>query len=47
MVQGDLVRQELERHETMEFHILRFIDHAHTTTAELLYDAIMRNGLAD
>ena len=31
----------------MEFHILRFIDHAHTTTAELLYDAIMRNGLAD
>jgi len=47
MVRGDLIGQKLERHEPMEFHILRFIDHAHTTIAELLYDAIMRNGLAD
>ena len=31
----------------MELEVLRFVDHPHTTTADLLDDAIMGNRLAD
>lgn len=32
---------------TAEFGVLRFVDHTHPATAELLDDAIVRNGLAN
>src|SRR5229473_39136 len=41
------LRQELQSHEPAQLHILRFINHAHAAAAELLYDAVMRNGLSD
>src|ERR1700756_3106691 len=41
------LRQELQGHEPAQLHILRFINHAHATSAELLDDAVMRNGLSD
>ena len=43
----DLVGQELEGDKATQLHILGFIDHSHPTTAQLLDDAVVRNGLAD
>jgi hypothetical protein len=42
-----VLRQEFQGDGAVQARVLRFIDHAHTTAAELLYDAIVRNGLAD
>ena len=36
-----------ESNKAVEPRVLRFMDHAHATAAELLYDAIVRNSLAD
>jgi hypothetical protein len=44
---GNIIRQELERDETTKLGILGFVDDAHTTAAELLDDAVARNGLTD
>ena len=41
------VVQELESNKTSELHILRLADDAHTAAAQLLKDAVMRDGLAD
>src|SRR5215831_9035682 len=46
-VLGYLVRQELEGHETAELHVLSFVDHPHTTAAELFDNAVMRDSLVD
>src|SRR5712692_4314006 len=47
LVASQIVRQELEGHETTEPCVLRFVDHAHSAAAELLDDAVMGEGLAD
>src|SRR5271156_850700 len=44
---GYLVGQEFQRYKAAELHILRFVNHAHTTGAEFFDDAVMRNGLAN
>jgi hypothetical protein len=42
-----MLRQKLERDETVETSILGLVDDAHATAAEFLEDAVMRDGLAD
>ena len=44
---GYLVGQEFERDKAMEPGVLGFVHHPHATTAQLLYDPIVRDGLAD
>ena len=46
-VAGNFLRQKFQRHEAMKPRVLSLIDHAHTTTAELLYDTVVGNSLAD
>src|ERR1019366_4451672 len=43
----DVFRQELQSDKATEFGVLGLIDHPHSTTAQLLHDAVVRDGLAD
>jgi hypothetical protein len=42
-----VLRQEFQRDEAVQLYVLSFVHNTHTTTAELLYDAVMGDGLAD
>src|ERR1039458_928883 len=42
-----VVRQEFERDKATDFDILSLVDDTHAATAELLDDAIVRDGLTD
>jgi hypothetical protein len=42
----ELVRKKLHGNEAMELGVLRFINDAHATAAELFPDTVMRDGLA-
>ena len=44
---GDFVRQELQGDEAMEASVLGLVNHTHPAAAELLDDAVVRDGLAD
>ena len=44
---GYVIRQELQSDEAAEFGVLGLVDHTHAAPAELLDDAVMRDGLAD
>src|SRR5713101_5874925 len=44
-VSGNVIRQELERHETTKLGVLGLVDDAHSATAEPLDDAVARDGL--
>ena len=46
-ISGHVIGQELHSDEAPEFGVFGFVNHAHTTSAELLDDAVMRDGLAD
>jgi hypothetical protein len=46
-VASNLLRQKLEGDETVEPRVLSLVNHAHPTTAQLLDDAVVRDGLAD
>ena len=46
-VSGHFVGQELQRNETAEVGVLGLVDHTHAAAAELLDDAVVRDGLAD
>jgi hypothetical protein len=46
-VSGNVIWQELERNETNELGVLGLVNHAHTVGAELLDDAVARNGQTD
>ena len=46
-VSRNVVGQKLERYEAVEFHILGLVNHTHAATAQLLDDAVVRDGLAD
>ena len=39
--------KELQCDEPAKSHVLSFVDHTHSTTAELSEDAVVREGLAD
>jgi hypothetical protein len=42
-----IVRKELQGDKAVQLHILGPVDHTHTTAAEPLNDAVVRDGLAD
>jgi hypothetical protein len=44
---GDVLRQKLECYEAAELEVLGLVNHAHAAPAELIDNAVMRNGLAD
>jgi hypothetical protein len=44
---GYVVRQELEGYKATEFDILSFVDHAHSAAAQLLDNAVVRDGSPD
>jgi hypothetical protein len=44
---GYIVGQELKGEEATEFYVLSFVDHSHPAAAQLLDDAVVRNGLAN
>src|SRR5262245_40230801 len=45
-IRNHLARQELERHLATQPRVLGLVDHSHTTSANLLQNVIVRNGLA-
>jgi len=47
VISGNLFRQEFEGNKTMEPGVFRLVDHTHPAAAQLLNDAVVRNGLAD
>ena len=44
---GHFIRQELEGDKAAEFDVFGLVDDSHPATAELLDDAVVRDGLAD
>jgi len=46
-IPGYIVRQKLERDETVEASILSFVDDSHPAATEFLDDTVVRDGLAD
>ena len=46
-IAGEFHGKEFQRDKTIEASVLRFIDHAHTATAEFFDDALMRDGAAN
>jgi hypothetical protein len=44
---GNVVRQELKGHKAVQLYVLGLIDHTHTTAAQFLDDAVVRDGLAN
>jgi hypothetical protein len=44
---GQLIRQEFEGNKSTEFHVLGLVDNTHAATAQLLDDAVVRDGLLD
>src|ERR1700693_1280616 len=43
----DVLGQELQRDKATELGVFSLVDHTHSAAAELLNDAIVRDGLAD
>jgi hypothetical protein len=39
--------QELQSHKTVQLHIFGLVDHTHAAAAQLLDDAVVRDGLPD
>src|SRR6478736_3559433 len=46
-VLGEFFRQEFQGYKTVEAGVFGLVDDAHAATAELLHDAVVRDGLAD
>src|SRR5215467_11194402 len=46
-VMSNSVGQEFQRNETPKLGVLGFIDDTHSTAAQLLNDAVVRDGLTD
>ena len=44
---AEIFRQEFKRHEAAEPEVFGFIHHPHPAAADLLQDAVVRDGLAD
>jgi len=45
MILSQIFRKEFQSDEAAQAGVLGFVDNAHATTAELFYDAVMRDGL--
>ncbi len=46
-IAGNLIGQELEGDEAMQASVFSFVHHSHPPAAQLLDDAVVRDGLAD
>src|SRR5271155_201954 len=46
-ISGEIIGQEFQRYEALQFGVFRFIDYAHPATAQLFQDAVMGDGAAD
>ena len=46
LILRNFVRQEFQSHEAAEHGVLGLVHHTHPAAAELLDDAVVRNGLA-
>jgi hypothetical protein len=46
-VSGYFFGQELQRDKSVEGYVLGLVDHTHAATAQLLDDAVVRDGLVD
>jgi hypothetical protein len=46
-ISGHFIRQEFEGDKTAEASVFGLVDDTHPAAAQLLYDAVMRNGLAN
>jgi hypothetical protein len=46
-ISGEFLREKLQGHKPTKLGIFRLIHNTHTATAELLYNAVVRNGPAD
>jgi len=46
-VSDDVIGQKFEGHKAVEGYVLGLVDDAHPTPAELLENAVVRDGLAD
>jgi len=46
-VSGNFIRQELESNEAVQPRVLSLVDDTHTSAAQLLDDAVVRDGLAE
>ncbi len=46
-VLGEFFRQEFQGYKTVEAGVFGLVHNAHAATAELLHDAVVRDGLAD
>ena len=46
-IAGYVIGKELEGDEAVKARVFRFVDDAHAAAAELLDDAVVRDGLAD
>jgi len=44
---GQIIRQKLQRHRTVQARVLRLIHHTHPASPKFFEEAIVRNGLAD
>ena len=46
-VLDNVIRKKFQSNKASELQVLGFIDDAHSASAQLVHDAIVRNGLAD
>src|SRR5712691_8680967 len=46
-ISRDFIGQEFQGNKSVKPGVLGLVDHTHPTTAELLYNPIVRDGLAD
>ena len=46
-ITDDFIRQKFKRHEAAQTDVLGLVNHSHSARAQLLDDAVMRDGLPD
>jgi hypothetical protein len=44
---SNLVRQELQGYEAVQFYVFSLVNHPHPTAAKFLNDVVVRDGLVD
>jgi hypothetical protein len=46
-IAGHFIGQELQSHKSVQGYVLGLVNHPHSAAAELLDDALVRDGLTD
>ena len=46
-ISGHFIRQKFERDKAVQARVFRFVNHTHTAAAQLVDNAVVRNGLPD